>query len=317
MKKALLICLISLFMIINIYAQKKTRVAVLNFSPKGVSEDFTGAIVENLITALIDSGVFEVIERSQLRELMKELSLQNSDDFNDKLRTDLGNLYGVELVILGSVTKIGRNITTNVRGVEVSTGIAKFAKSFTTTNEDEIPKLIEELVSIGIVLGREVKKDDKKAFSEREIEEEIKEKPTNYDNRFKTPMIVMKVNAAVWLPIGITTVTLGFTFWLAQFLVVRVNNNPDLAIFPKTAEELNQYAENAYKLRDARNVMFIIGGLTLPIGIICAALAKYFKNRYEGRAINYNRKKNNRICALDFDIGLNKDDVLVALRMSF
>jgi len=314
MKKAVLICMIIATLTLSLNTQEKTRVAVLDFSPKGVSGDLAGAIVENLITALIDSGIFEVIERSQLKKLMKELSMQNSDDFNDKLRTDLGNLYGVELVILGSVTKIGRNITTNVRGVEVSTGIAKFAKSFTTSNEDEIPRLIEELVSVGIVLGRERK--EKKVLSEKDdnYKKKVKESPLNYDNRFKAPWIAMKVNAAIWLPIGGTTLALGFTFWLAQFLVIRVNNDPSLAVIPKTADELNKYADNAYKLRDARNAMFIISGITLPVGIVCAALAGYFRNRYEGKIVNYGKK---RIYAFDMDIGLSNDDVLLALKMSF
>lgn len=130
------------------WANAKSRVAVLNFSARGVEEYLADAVVENLITSLIDSGVYEVIERNQLRLLMDELKLQNSDDFNDELRKELGNLYEVELVILGSVTMIGDNITINVRGVEVDTGVARFAKNFITNSENDIPYLIPLLVDI-------------------------------------------------------------------------------------------------------------------------------------------------------------------------
>lgn len=136
---------------------RTTRVAVLDFSAKGVQEYLAEAVVENLITSLIDSGAFEVVERSQLRKLMQELSLQNSDDFNDNLRMELGNLYGVELVILGSVTRFGGNITINVRGVEVETGIARFAKNFVTSSEDDIPFLIPLLVDI--MTGKKISDD--------------------------------------------------------------------------------------------------------------------------------------------------------------
>lgn len=317
MKKVIILVIISVFMISNIYSQERTRVAVLDFSPKGVSEDLTGAIVENLITALIDSGVFEVIERSQLKKLMRELSLQNSDDFNDKLRNDLGNLYGVELVILGSVTKIGRNITTNVRGVEVSTGIAKFAKSFTTSNEDEIPRLIEELVSVGIVLGREGKKESNKNYVEEEYQKDLEKKSIEYNKNYKSPWIAMKVNAAVWLPIGGLSLGLGFTFWLTQFLAVRVNNNPELALTPKTAEELNTFADNAYFLRNSRNAMFILSGITLPAGILFAILAKVFRNRYEKKVQSRFKRFGKRTYAFDFEFGLIREDVLFNFKMSF
>ena len=36
---------------------------------------------------------------------MEELELQNSDDFNEAFRQELGNLYGVKIVILGNITK--------------------------------------------------------------------------------------------------------------------------------------------------------------------------------------------------------------------
>ena len=88
---------------------------------------------------------------------MSELSLQNSDDFNDELRKNLGELYGVELVILGSVTKIGNCITINTRGVEVETGIAKFAKNLTTDSENDIPYLIPLLVDI--ISGKKIDVD--------------------------------------------------------------------------------------------------------------------------------------------------------------
>lgn len=129
-------------------ANEKSRVAVLNFSARGVKEHLADAVVENLITSLIDSGVYEVIERNQLQLVMDELKLQNSDDFNDELRLELGNLYQVDLVILGSVTMIGDNITINVRGVEADTGVAKFAKNFITDSENDIPYLIPLLVEI-------------------------------------------------------------------------------------------------------------------------------------------------------------------------
>ena len=147
MKKLFFSFLFLLIFIAASFGQEKIKVAILNFVPKGVDGTLTEAIVENLTTALIETKKYEIIERNQIDKLMTELKLQNSDDFNDNLREELGNLYGVKLVILGSVTKIGSNITINIRGVEVSTGSAQFAKNITTKNEDDIPDLINILIS--------------------------------------------------------------------------------------------------------------------------------------------------------------------------
>ena len=146
MNKFSIIFLFLFLSMFYLFSQEKTKVAVLNFVPKGIDLTLTEAIVENIITALIDTKKYEVIERNQIDKIMTELKLQNSDDFNDNLRETLGNLYGVKMVILGSVTKIGSNLTINIRGVSVSTGSAQFAKNITTTDENEVPELINSLI---------------------------------------------------------------------------------------------------------------------------------------------------------------------------
>lgn len=179
MKKILIISFVLLILISFVFTNEKTRVAVLDFSAKGIEKYLAEAIVENLITSLIDSGIFTVIERSQLKQLMKELSLQNSDDFNDRLRTELGELYGVELVILGSVTKIGSNITINARGVEVETGIAKFAKNLITDSENDIPFLIPLLVDI--ISGKSIDEDALKKIDKRQSKDRKSKKSKSID----------------------------------------------------------------------------------------------------------------------------------------
>jgi TolB-like protein len=169
--KLVFIVMISILITINVFSNntehKKIRVAVLNFSTKGdINPNVADAVVENLITSLIDSGYFEVVERNQLNAGMQELKLQSSDDFNDNIRKELGKLYGVEMVILGSVTKIGNNITINTRGIEVESGNANFAKNLITDSENNIPYLIPLLVDI--ISGKKI---DVKALDQDKIKE--------------------------------------------------------------------------------------------------------------------------------------------------
>ena len=112
-KYVIIILLLILFILNNLYSKEKMKIAILDFSynETKINKGIVNDIVELFISAFINTGAFDVIERNKLQLLMQELSLQNSDDFNDQFRQELGNLYGVKAVILGSVTKIGKNIT--------------------------------------------------------------------------------------------------------------------------------------------------------------------------------------------------------------
>ncbi|MCK4796424.1 MAG: hypothetical protein KAT05_03530 [Spirochaetes bacterium] len=316
MKKYFIITLLLIIFITNVFCKEKTRIAILDFSAKRVDPELAEAIVENLVTALIDCKAFEVIERSQLQKLMNELSLQNSDDFNDKLREDLGNLYGTEMVILGSVTRIGNQITTNVRGVEVSTGIAKFAKSFTTSSENEIPGLIEDLVAV--IIGKrheEVREED--------IEYE-KEQPINYvyDKKYYGPYLAMKINAGIWTPVMIITLLSGFVCLAAQYYNLYLNKNPGSSFKvmildeTETMADLNKYAQNAINLQKASIAFFCIGGISLVHSIVALALHSFYKKKYEKVASGF-LQSNNKHLAFNFDIGYSSDNICLELKLLF
>ncbi|MCG8570214.1 MAG: CsgG/HfaB family protein, partial [Spirochaetes bacterium] len=159
---------------------QKLRIAILEFTNNNVEKEIAEAVVENLYTSFISSGYFEVVERAQLIKLLDELNLQNSDDFNDELRDNLGNLYGTELVILGSVTLIGQQITINLRGVDVETGVARVAKNVTTSDINELTFLIPNLVDD--VVNKEFKLTSKKKEPKKEKKEVVKKDPEAKDN---------------------------------------------------------------------------------------------------------------------------------------
>lgn len=150
MKKASLLLIIFLFSFTMLYSEEKERIAIMNFSVKGVNPEIISveAVVENLTTSLIKSNKFTVIERSQIDKVMTELQLQSSDEFDDKSRVEVGNILGVKKVILGSITQFGETITINVRGVDVITGEAHFAEKTNITNVNQIDEKITELVSM-------------------------------------------------------------------------------------------------------------------------------------------------------------------------
>ena len=204
-KYFLVIMLIILLTSTLVSKQKRVKVAIFNFKGINVEEYIPSAVIEILSTAFIDSGAFEVIERNQLEKVMEELSLQTSDDFNEDMANDLGNLLGAEIIIIGSVTKLGNRITVNIRGIDAGTGSAKFAKKITTDTLDDLPDMIDDLVDMLV---------DKEPSDEARSDRRISKKKHSKQSKKRKLNIINK--AGIGVLAGGGAVAIG---GLAVFLV--------------------------------------------------------------------------------------------------
>jgi curli biogenesis system outer membrane secretion channel CsgG len=101
-------------------AQLKKRVAVGRF------EDRTGSgyhslgegVADMLITALVKSGKFSVLERQEIERVMQEQKF--GEMVTPETAPKVGQLLGVELFVIGSVTEFG------VKDSKVSLGLSAF-----------------------------------------------------------------------------------------------------------------------------------------------------------------------------------------------
>jgi curli biogenesis system outer membrane secretion channel CsgG/Flp pilus assembly protein TadD len=91
----------------------KTRVAVLDFDYSGVRPWWNGQWdigkgVASLITSeLVRSGVYSVIERSALDQILQEQKLSNSQLFDASTAANIGKLLGVDVLVMGNITQFG------------------------------------------------------------------------------------------------------------------------------------------------------------------------------------------------------------------
>ena len=104
------VCMCTLFIQTSCFAglMDYPNIAVLNFSKKAaVSEGLTfedaGVVTEYLIDALIDTDMFNVIEREQFRAITDEHSFNATGLIDMSTATQLGKLYGVKYLVYGSV----------------------------------------------------------------------------------------------------------------------------------------------------------------------------------------------------------------------
>jgi len=90
----------------------KPRVAVLEFKNKASHYAWTwydagrGA-QDMLVTELVKTGKYRVIEREQLAAIMQEKNLSLSGDIDPRTAVKIGKMLGVEYLVSGSVTELG------------------------------------------------------------------------------------------------------------------------------------------------------------------------------------------------------------------
>jgi curli biogenesis system outer membrane secretion channel CsgG len=105
----------------------KHRVAVMNFDYGtvqssvsaifGTDQDIGKGISSMLIEKLVKDGQYSVIERAALDKLLAEQNFSNSDRANPTSAAKIGQLLGVDTIIIGSVTQFGRDDKhTNIGG---------------------------------------------------------------------------------------------------------------------------------------------------------------------------------------------------------
>jgi curli biogenesis system outer membrane secretion channel CsgG len=112
MKK--LIALLVILAAASAFAQKP-RVAILEFKNKSLGghhywwDDKVGAAAQDmLLTELVKSGKYAVVEREQIAAIMQEKGLVLSGDVDPSTAMKIGKLLGVQYLITGSVTEFGK-----------------------------------------------------------------------------------------------------------------------------------------------------------------------------------------------------------------
>lgn len=136
---------------------EKANVAVVEFDGMGnIGVPDAGAIVaEWLVSALGQTGRFELKERVLLRKVLEEqkLSLSGVIDANEAL--EIGKLYGVKSIVAGGVLRWGDIISVTARLIDAETGSIQRTAVIRSKNLNEIPSLIDSLAQ-GLVAEQPV-----------------------------------------------------------------------------------------------------------------------------------------------------------------
>ncbi len=107
----------------TLFAQQKAkRIAVLDLQGEGVSKSAAKTLTDRLRSKLVNTGVFHVLERDQMDEILGEQGFQQSGCVSDECLVEIGRLVGVQQMIGGTIGKIGQTYTLDLRIIDVQTG---------------------------------------------------------------------------------------------------------------------------------------------------------------------------------------------------
>ena len=145
---------------------EKLRLAILYFDNSGDSEKLQmlrKGLADMLITDLSKVSSLDIVERSRLEEIMKELDISNSKSFDNSTASKLGKLVGAKTILMGSFFEMMGTLRVDARFIDVETG--RILKSDGVQGPvSDFFKLEKDLVD-KIISNLEVKlTDDERAF---------------------------------------------------------------------------------------------------------------------------------------------------------
>jgi TolB-like protein len=123
----------------------KKNIAVLDLEAVSVTLSEARTLTDKLRGELVRTAKFQVIERSQMEDILTEQGFQQTGLCNtNECYVEAGKLLGVEQMIGGSIGKVGNIYLISIRLIDVETGlIVKLV-------DEEIEGSIDELLKTGI-----------------------------------------------------------------------------------------------------------------------------------------------------------------------
>lgn len=121
--------------------EKIPTLAVNNLEAHGLTESEALTLSDVFRSRLMETKKFKVMERSEMETILKEQAFQQSGVCTEEACiVEMGQLLGIEQIIAGSIGKVGKAYSINVRIISVRSG--EIIKSVTHSYTGPIENLL-------------------------------------------------------------------------------------------------------------------------------------------------------------------------------
>lgn len=112
----------------------------------GINKDEVAILTNRFRGILVNTERFEVVEREQMENVLKEQNFSLSDNCSQECAVQVGQLLGVKQMIGGTIGKLGQTWTIDLRMIDVGTG--KILQNMSRDYKGEIDGLLDVMKSI-------------------------------------------------------------------------------------------------------------------------------------------------------------------------
>jgi hypothetical protein len=124
--------------------EEKMRIAIVDLEARGVDAMTAQNVSDLLRTELFNTGLFRVIERSQMEALLAEQELQASGCTDTECAVQMGKMLACDKMLLGSVMKMGDALIINARIVDVEKAEMEFGDKANAENLADLQNAVAE-----------------------------------------------------------------------------------------------------------------------------------------------------------------------------
>ena len=127
--------------------ETQIKIAVVEFQETGNigSPDAGLTIAAWMQSSCTKTNCFEIFERVLIRKIFEEQQLGQTGALDDSTVAKIGEVYGVDAIVTGTISKLFRHYSVIASLIDTRTGRILASSEFKTTNEDEIPNIIDKL----------------------------------------------------------------------------------------------------------------------------------------------------------------------------
>lgn len=127
---------------------QKKKIAVVPFRELGGQPTVLGTYIsEELVTDLFSFPNLEIVERSLLDKVLKELKLGQSGAIDPDTAKQVGRLTGVDAIVTGTVTDLQSYLALNCRLIDAQSGRIFAAAQAKIVKDDDVKKIL------GVAMG--------------------------------------------------------------------------------------------------------------------------------------------------------------------
>lgn len=250
-----LLVLILILFSIHLFATQYVAIMELNGT---ISKTESGILTDKLINLLTSTGDYRVIERSQMKSILQEQEFQQTGCTSGECAVEVGQILGVEMIISGSIGKLGSLYSIALRKINVATGEIEGTASY------EVRGTIEDVLTRGLAKsvaqlnGEIVTAEPETVVVEDKKEVELTPQAIYESRKKKKTVFTVITGAAAGVSAGMTAY-----FW------VDMNKKKDFYDSLISASKTD-YDDAWNSVTESRIFLFVSGGAA--VGFTTAAI---------------------------------------------